>query len=167
MDYASQLVSVGYTVAYLIIFLIIFAESGLLIGFFLPGDSFLFTIGILSSQGHFSLPSLPETTNTLGQAESPLTELVRYLHFSYWDGVAWVESWSSRELPLGVTVTLAFEPVPEGMEAEDMEVELYRRVIAVPAQGSNRQTRPSARAAVPPPLALPTGESLAHGGFGP
>ncbi|HYH49077.1 MAG TPA: VTT domain-containing protein [Acidimicrobiia bacterium] len=30
---------------------IVFAESGLLIGFFLPGDSLLFTAGLLSSQG--------------------------------------------------------------------------------------------------------------------
>jgi membrane-associated protein len=33
------------------LFGIIFAESGLLIGFFLPGDSLLFTAGFLSSQG--------------------------------------------------------------------------------------------------------------------
>ena len=32
------------------LFLIIFAESGLLVGFFLPGDSLLFTAGLLSSQ---------------------------------------------------------------------------------------------------------------------
>lgn len=31
--------------------LIVFAESGLLIGFFLPGDSLLFTAGFLASQG--------------------------------------------------------------------------------------------------------------------
>ena len=31
------------------IFLIVFAESGLLIGFFLPGDSLLFTAGLLAS----------------------------------------------------------------------------------------------------------------------
>jgi membrane-associated protein len=31
---------------------IIFAESGLLIGFFLPGDSLLFTAGLLASQGN-------------------------------------------------------------------------------------------------------------------
>jgi membrane-associated protein len=31
--------------------LIVFAESGLLIGFFLPGDSLLFTAGLLASQG--------------------------------------------------------------------------------------------------------------------
>ena len=35
--------------------LIIFAETGLLVGFFLPGDSLLVTAGILSSQGHFNV----------------------------------------------------------------------------------------------------------------
>jgi membrane-associated protein len=34
---------------------VIFAESGLLIGFFLPGDSLLFTAGLLSSQGKLNL----------------------------------------------------------------------------------------------------------------
>jgi membrane-associated protein len=35
--------------------LIIFAESGLLIGFFLPGDSLLFTAGLFASQGKLNL----------------------------------------------------------------------------------------------------------------
>ncbi len=34
---------------------IIFAESGLLVGFFLPGDSLLFTAGLLASQGRLNL----------------------------------------------------------------------------------------------------------------
>ncbi|MFA6338777.1 MAG: VTT domain-containing protein [Candidatus Paceibacterota bacterium] len=34
---------------------IIFAESGLFFGFFLPGDSLLFTAGFLASQGYFNL----------------------------------------------------------------------------------------------------------------
>jgi membrane-associated protein len=37
------------------LFLIIFAETGLLIGFFLPGDSLLFTGGILASQGNLNI----------------------------------------------------------------------------------------------------------------
>lgn len=45
----SGLIAIGATV---------FAESGLLIGFFLPGDTLLFGAGILAAQGVFSLPSL-------------------------------------------------------------------------------------------------------------
>ncbi|MBU0611938.1 VTT domain-containing protein [Patescibacteria group bacterium] len=37
------------------IFLFVFAESGLFFGFFLPGDSLLFTAGILASAGHFNI----------------------------------------------------------------------------------------------------------------
>lgn len=39
------------TVGYVGIFAITFAESGLFFGFFLPGDSLLFTAGFLASQG--------------------------------------------------------------------------------------------------------------------
>ena len=40
--------------------LIVFAESGLLVGFFLPGDSLLFVAGFLSSDaGDHRLPALP------------------------------------------------------------------------------------------------------------
>jgi len=42
-------------IGYFGIFAIIFAESGLLIGFFLPGDSLLFTAGFLASQNVFDI----------------------------------------------------------------------------------------------------------------
>jgi membrane-associated protein len=42
------------TLAYLIVWSIVFAESGLLVGFFLPGDSLLFVAGFLCS-----LPNSP------------------------------------------------------------------------------------------------------------
>jgi membrane-associated protein len=43
------------TVGYVGMFCIIFAETGLLIGFFLPGDSLLFTAGFLASQDYLNI----------------------------------------------------------------------------------------------------------------
>lgn len=50
-----DLVQIVQTVGLLGVFAIIYAESGLLIGFFLPGDSLLFTAGFLASQGFFDI----------------------------------------------------------------------------------------------------------------
>ena len=46
------------TIGYLGVFGFIFAESGLLIGLFLPGDSLLFTAGFLASQGYLDISVL-------------------------------------------------------------------------------------------------------------
>lgn len=46
------------TVGYVGMFGIIFAETGLLVGFFLPGDSLLFTAGFLASQGYLDISLL-------------------------------------------------------------------------------------------------------------
>ncbi len=40
---------------YVGLFIIIFSETGLLIGFFLPGDSLLFTAGLFAAQGMFNI----------------------------------------------------------------------------------------------------------------
>ena len=40
---------------YVVLSTIVFAETGLFIGFFLPGDSLLFTAGLIASQGLFNV----------------------------------------------------------------------------------------------------------------
>jgi len=40
---------------YVVLSAIVFAETGLFIGFFLPGDSLLFTAGLIASQGFFNV----------------------------------------------------------------------------------------------------------------
>ena len=52
--FPGDLESALQTVGLIGLLIIVFAESGLLIGFFLPGDSLLFTAGLLSSQGHLA-----------------------------------------------------------------------------------------------------------------
>ena len=53
-----DLVSLIKTAGYFGIFGIVFLESGLLIGFFFPGDSLLFTAGFLASQGYLDITIL-------------------------------------------------------------------------------------------------------------
>lgn len=45
----------GYLGGYLGLFLIVYAESGLFVGFFLPGDSLIFTAGFLASQNFLNI----------------------------------------------------------------------------------------------------------------
>ncbi len=51
-------ITIVKTVGLIGICLIIFAESGLFFGFFLPGDTLLFTAGIFASQGFMSITLL-------------------------------------------------------------------------------------------------------------
>ena len=53
--FGFDLIVIIKTVGYFGLFFIIFAESGLFIGFFLPGDSLLFTAGFLASQGFLNI----------------------------------------------------------------------------------------------------------------
>ena len=54
IDLTALIIWAGYVG----IFIIIFAECGILLGIFLPGDSLLFTAGFLASQGHLNLALL-------------------------------------------------------------------------------------------------------------
>jgi membrane-associated protein len=40
---------------YLFLFAVVFAETGLLVGFFLPGDSLLFTVGVVAGAGGLNI----------------------------------------------------------------------------------------------------------------
>jgi len=51
IDLGKLLSEYGATVAYVILFAVIFAESGLFFGFFFPGDSLLLTAGLFAYKG--------------------------------------------------------------------------------------------------------------------
>lgn len=51
----SNLINLIIAFGYLGITLVIFAETGLLIGFFLPGDSLLFTVGLFAAKGDINI----------------------------------------------------------------------------------------------------------------
>ncbi len=53
--FGLDLITLIKTAGYVGLFGIVFAESGLLIGFFLPGDSLLFTSGFLASQDYLNI----------------------------------------------------------------------------------------------------------------
>jgi membrane-associated protein len=53
-----DLAQIIQTVGYIGLFAIVFAESGLFFGFFLPGDSLLLTAGLLASQGKLDIAML-------------------------------------------------------------------------------------------------------------
>ncbi len=62
MDFLQDLVTGGYTLdalirwgGYLILVAIVFTETGLLIGFFLPGDSLLITAGLVAWAGGLNI----------------------------------------------------------------------------------------------------------------
>ena len=55
MIFGFDLVALIKAAGYLGLFGIVFAESGLFVGFFLPGDSLLFTAGFLASQGFLNI----------------------------------------------------------------------------------------------------------------
>ena len=62
LNFSEILKNAGPLVALAIVGAIIFSESGLLIGFFLPGDTLLFSAGLLASTGKINLVWLMLTT---------------------------------------------------------------------------------------------------------
>lgn len=62
----EKLLNAGGLIGVLIVAAIVFAESGLLVGFFLPGDTLLFGAGLLASQGE--IPIIPLILATIAAA---------------------------------------------------------------------------------------------------
>jgi type II secretory pathway pseudopilin PulG len=83
-------------------------------------------------------------TNQFARTRLPLTERIQYLHFRFWDGTAWLESWSGMDLPNGVEISLGREPMPaDGTESYPFD--LMRRVVYLP-----NSTHPDNKVAVEP-----------------
>ena len=53
--FGFDLIGLVTAIGYIGVFSMVFAESGLLVGFLFPGDSLLFTAGFLASQGAFNI----------------------------------------------------------------------------------------------------------------
>jgi membrane-associated protein len=61
----------GYTA----LFAVVFSETGLLVGFFLPGDSLLFTVGVVAGAGHLNIVGV----NLLLMAAAVIGDTAGYL----------------------------------------------------------------------------------------
>jgi type II secretory pathway component PulJ len=80
------------------------------------------------------------TTTNVAQVE-PLTDVIRFVHFRYWDGTIWVESWVDVVPPLAVEVSFGLDPQPDDALPDEYPFEVFRRIIALP---SGRESDPFA-----------------------
>src|SRR5258706_9922097 len=75
--------------AYVVVFLLVFVESGLLVGFFLPGDSVLFAAGLLSAESGSGI-SLPVMAGGVAVAAAAGDAV------GYWSGRRFGRPWLLR-----------------------------------------------------------------------
>ena len=76
-DKLIQLLTPLFTswVGYALLFAVVFAETGLLVGFFLPGDSLLFLVGTVAGAGHLDIV----TVNIVLMVAAVLGDTVGYM----------------------------------------------------------------------------------------
>jgi membrane-associated protein len=88
-----QLDTMGAATVYVVLFGFVFVETGILVGFFLPGDSILFTAGLLSAEPGTAL-SLPVLV--VGVTVSAIAGDT----VGYWTGKRlgrpWLDGWAGR-----------------------------------------------------------------------
>jgi hypothetical protein len=77
--------------------------------------------------------------DSTNRVTEPLTDLIRFAHFRYWDGAAWLEGWTNAAPPPGVEIILGTDPLPPEVTADEYPFEQFRRVIFLPA-GIARRT---------------------------
>ena len=58
--------------------------------------------------------------------------MIRFLHFRFWDGSAWLDSWADVVPPLAVEVSFGIEPQPDDALPEEYPFEVFRRVVLLP-----------------------------------
>lgn len=89
------------------------------------------------------VPAAFESAPTNRMAE-PLTELIHFVRFRYWDGAQWLTGWTNSAPPPGVEIVLATDAPTEGsVEPLESDTELgmpdeyplgaFRRVVFLPA----------------------------------
>ena len=127
---------------------IVFIETGLLIGFFLPGDSLLFTAGLLVAEGTFDIPlwlllvTVPlaaiagdQVGYQIGRTAGPRVfnrPDSRLFRRSYVDkAYAYFEKYGPRTIVLArfVPVLRTFAPVAAGVSAMNYRIFLTYNVI--------------------------------------
>ncbi len=63
-----------------------------------------------------------------------LTPHIKFIRLQYWDGSAWLDSWSGGDLPQAVEIVLGAEPLPEDIDdAFEYPYPTFRRVVFIPA----------------------------------
>ncbi len=70
-----------------------------------------------------------------------LTDRIRFLRLRYWDGSAWITSFSGGDFPEAVEVTVGRRPLPEATTPEEYPYETFTRVVYIPAGGETPRGR--------------------------
>jgi type II secretory pathway pseudopilin PulG len=87
--------------------------------------------GAASSLGASSSAATAAVYTNVASVE-PLTDVIRFVHFRYWDGTTWVESWGDVVPPLAVEVSFGFDPQPDDALPDEYPFEVFRRIVALP-----------------------------------
>jgi len=138
-----------------VLLLVVFVETGLLIGFFLPGDSLLFTAGLLVAEGTFDVPiwllvlTVPlaailgdQVGYTIGRAAGPRVfnkPDSRFFQQEYVDkAYSYFERYGARTIVIArfVPIVRTFAPVVAGVSKMDRRVFTTYNVVGAVLWGA-------------------------------